>query len=106
MRENKSQVLYRMRLRLFKPRQPIPDVQTTSRERTLDPEVIMKGDDLRARAWESENETPIFHNDQHDSNNHISSEVTVRYDLANNEMCVIPGTSRESSPEISPQTDG
>ena len=29
---NKAQVLYRMRLRLFTPRQPIPDVQTTSHE--------------------------------------------------------------------------
>ena len=60
-----------MTLRLFMPRQPIPDVQTTSQEWKPDPEVTKMHDDLYARAWESENEIPIFHNGQHepDSNN-------------------------------------
>ena len=39
---NKTQVLHRMRLRLFTPRQPIPDVQTTSQEWKSNPEVIIK----------------------------------------------------------------
>ena len=66
---NKTQGLHRMKLRLFTPRQPIPDVQTTSQERRPDPEVIIKHDDLYARAWESEYETPIFDNGQHEPKN-------------------------------------
>ena len=57
---NETQVLHRMRLRLFIPRQPIPGVQTTLQEWKLDPEVIIKHDDLYAKAWESEYETPFF----------------------------------------------
>ena len=48
---NKTQVLHRMTLRSFTPRQPIPDVQTTAQEWKPDPEVIIKHDDLYARAW-------------------------------------------------------
>ena len=47
---NKTQVLHRMRLRLFTPRQPFPDVQTTSQEWRPDREVIINHDDLDARA--------------------------------------------------------
>ena len=39
---NKTQVPHRMRLCLFTPRQPIPDVQTTPQEWKSDPEVIVK----------------------------------------------------------------
>ena len=63
-RTNKTQVLHRMRLRLFTPRRPIPDVKTTSQERKLDAEVIIKHDNLYATAWESEDESPIFDNGQ------------------------------------------
>ena len=59
---NKIQVLHCMRLRMFTPRQPIPDVQTTSQERKHDPKVILRHDDLYAGAWVSEYETPIFDN--------------------------------------------
>ena len=47
---NKTQVLHRMRLHLLTPKQPIPDVQTTSQEWKPDIEVIIKHDDLYARA--------------------------------------------------------
>ena len=57
---NKTQVLHCIRLRLFTPKQPIPDVQTTSQEWKPDPDVIIKYDDLYARAWKSEYELPIF----------------------------------------------
>ena len=82
---NKTQVLHYMRLRLFAPRQPIPDIQTTSQEGKLDPEVIIKHDDLYARAWESDYETPIFDNGQHEPDHDNSPEITVRHDLANDE---------------------
>ena len=48
---NKTQILHRMRLRQFTPRQPIPDIPVTPREWQPDPEVIIKHDDLYARAW-------------------------------------------------------
>ena len=99
---NKTQVLRRMRLRLSTPRQPIPDVQTTSHEWKPDPEVIIKHDDLYARVWESEYETPIFDNDQHEPDRDNSPEVTVRHDLPNDETCTIRGTIQEDSPEILP----
>ena len=102
---NKTQVLHRMRLWIFRPRQPIPDVQTTSHECKPDPEVIKKHDDFYARAWESEYETPIFDNGQHESVSDNSPDVTVRHDLPNDETCTFPGTIQEDSPEILPHTD-
>ena len=47
---NKTQILHRMRLRHFTPRQPIPYIPVTPREWQPDPEVIIKRDDLYARA--------------------------------------------------------
>ena len=102
---NKTQSLHRMRLRLFTPRQPIPDVQTTLHEWKPDPEVSIKHDDLYARAWESEYGTPIFDNNQHEPDNGNSPEVTVRHDPPNDETCTITGTIQEDSPEMLPHTD-
>ena len=96
----KTQVLHRMR-----PRQPIPDVQTTSHEWKLDPEVIKKHDDLYARAWESEYVTPSFDNGHNEPDRDNSPEVTVRHNLPNDELCTVPGTIQEDSPEILPHTD-
>ena len=90
---NKTQVPLCMRLRLFTPRQPIPDVQRTTQELKPDPEVIIKHDNLYARAWESEYETPIFDNGQKELDRYNSPETTVRHDLPNDETCTIPGTS-------------
>ena len=89
-----------MRLRLFTPRQAIPDVQTKPQEWKPDAEVIIKDDDLYARAWESEYETPIFDNGQHEPDSDNSPEITVRHDLPNDKTCTIPGTMQEDSPEI------
>ena len=57
---NKTQILCRMRLRQFTPHQPVPDIPITPREWQPDPEVVMKHDDLYARAWECGNDEPIF----------------------------------------------
>ena len=43
---NKTHVLHRMRLQPFTPKEPVPDLQTTSHEWKPDPEVIFKNDDL------------------------------------------------------------
>ena len=102
---NKTQVLLYQRLRLFKPRQAIPDVQTTSQEWKPDPQVILKHDDVYARAWESDYETPIFDNGQHEPDKKNSPEITVRHDLPNDETCTILGNLQEDSPEIHPHRD-
>ena len=47
---NKMQILHRTRLRQFTPLQPIPDTPVTAREWQPDPEVVIKHDDLYARA--------------------------------------------------------
>ena len=93
-----------MRLGLLTPRLAMLDVYTTPQECKPDPEVIIEHDDLYARAWESEYETPFFDNSQDEPDNDNSPETTLRHDLANDEMCTIPGTKQESSPEILPQT--
>ena len=45
----------------------------------------MKLDDLCATAWESEYETPIFDNGQHEPDSGNSPEFAVRHDLPNDE---------------------
>ena len=47
---NKTQILHRMRLRQFTPRQPISDIPVTQREWQPDPEVVITHDDLYASA--------------------------------------------------------
>ena len=48
-----------------------------------DPEVIMEHDDLYARAWASEYETPIFDNGQYEPDSNNLPQITVRHDLPN-----------------------
>ena len=57
---NKTQVLCRMRIRQFAPRQPPTDVRITPQVYKPDPDVSLKHDDLYARAWEYDYEKPIF----------------------------------------------
>ena len=102
---NKMQFLHRMRLRQFKPRQPIPDIPNTLREWQPDPEVLIKHDDLYARAWKCEYDEPIFDSDYNTLVTPISREFTIRSEEAADEMMRTPGTIRENSPEIIPQTD-
>ena len=47
---NKTQILHRLRLRQFTPRQPLSDIPVTQREWQPDPEVVITDDDLYARA--------------------------------------------------------
>ena len=49
---DKTQILRRMRLRQFAPRQPLSDIPVTQREWQPDPEDVITHDDLYARAWE------------------------------------------------------
>ena len=93
-------MLHRTRLRQFTPRQPIPVLQIRPREWKPDPEVIIKHDDLYARAWESEYEKSIFDSAYKNSVTPNSTGITVRSEGAADETSTTPETKRESSLEI------
>ena len=92
-----------MRLRQFTPRQPIPVIQFTPRQRKSDPEVIIKHDVLSAGAWECEYYKSTFDSDYNNAVTTNSPEITVRSEVAIDGTSSIPGTTREESPEIFPQ---
>ena len=102
---NKTQILHQMRLHQFTTRQPIPDIPITACEWQPDPEFIIEHDDLYARAWECENDKLIFDSDYKNLVTPKSPEITIRSEEAADEMRSTPGTIREDSPEIIPQTD-
>ena len=95
----------RLRLRQFPPRQPIPDTRVTPRDWQPDPEVIIKHDDLYARAWEYEHDELIFDSGYNKLVTPNSPENTIRSAQAVDEMRSPPGIIREISPEFTPQTD-
>ena len=99
---NKTQTLHRMRLRQFTPRQPKPDTPVTPREWQPDPEVIIKHDDLYARAWECEFDKPIFDSDSDNLVSPNSPEVTVRSGEAADETRSTPGTIQADSSDFLP----
>ena len=57
---NKTQVLHRMQMRQFTPRQRPGDIRIAPQEFKPDPDVGLKHDDLYARAWEYDYEQPTF----------------------------------------------
>ena len=65
--KDKTQILHRMRLGTFTPREPISSVQNTSQERKPDAAVLIKYDDFYGRAWESNSDKPFCDNDQDES---------------------------------------
>ena len=91
-----------MRLRQFTPRQPIPDIPVTPREWQPGPEVIIKHDELYARAWECEYDKPIFDCDPDNLVSPNSHEITVRSGEAADETRSTPGTIQEDSSDILP----
>ena len=101
----KTQILHRMRLRQFTPRQPIPDIPITPREWQPDPEVVIKHDDLYARAWECEYDEPIFDTDYNNLATPNPAELAIRSEQAADEMRSTLGTIPENSPEIILQPD-
>ena len=102
---NKTKILHRMRLRHFTPRQPIPDIPVTARKWQPDPEVVIKRDDLFARAWECEFDEPVFDSDYNNLATTNSPEVTIRSEEAAAEKRSSPGTIRENSPETTQQPE-
>ena len=102
---NKTQVLHRMTMRQFTPRQPPVDIQIKPQEYKSDPEVSLNHDDLYASAWEYDYDKPIF-----DAENNIVAppnpqEILTQSDFSTEEMRKTPGATHDCSLEISPQTD-
>ena len=87
---NRTQILHQMRLRQFTLHQPIPDIPITSRKWQPDPEVVIKPDDLYARAWECEYDEPIFDSDYNNLPTPSSPEITIRSKQAAGELKSTP----------------
>ena len=102
---NKTQVLHRMRMRLFTPRQSPTDTQIKPQEYKPDSEVSLKHDDLYARAWEYDYEQPTSEAENNNATPPNSHEIPVQSDLSAEEMRNTPGATHECSTEIFPQTD-
>ena len=102
---NKTQILHRMRLRQFTPRQPPPDIPVTQREWQPDPKFVIAHDDLYVRAWECEYDEPIFDSDHNNLAAPNPSEITVRSEQTADEKRNTPGIIPGNSPEIIPQPD-
>ena len=103
---NKTQIVHRMRLRQFTPRQPLSDIPVTQREWHPDPEVVFTHDDLDARAWECEYDEPIFGSDYNNSAPPSPPESTIRSEKTADEMRSTPRILPENSPGNTPQPDG
>ena len=96
---HKPQIVRRMHLPPFTPKEPIPDVQTTSQDWKPDSEVVIKPDDLYARAWEFDFEEPIFDDDQDKPSPPLPSKVVVGSDHNYAETCSTPESDAEMSLE-------
>ena len=102
---NKTQVLHRMRMRQFTPRQPPADIAVKPHEYKPDPEVSHNHDGLYARAWEYDFEQPIFDAENDHEAPINSHEIPIQSDFSTEEMRNRPGEPHVCSPEIFPNTD-
>ena len=102
---DKTQVLHRMRMRQFTPRQSPADIHVNPHEYKPDPEVSINHDDLYASAWEHHYEQPIFDAENDNSVPPNESEIPIQSDVATVELRNTRGTTHECSPEISPPID-
>ena len=102
---DKTQVLHRMRMRQFTPRQPPADIRVNPHEYKPDPEVSIIHDDLYARAWEHHYEQPIFDAENDNSVPPNQPEIPIQSNLSTGKMRNTRGTTHECPPEISPPID-
>ena len=79
---DKTQVLHRMRMRQFTPRQPPADIRVNEHEYKPDPEVSNNHDDLYARAWEHHYEQPIFDDGNYNEIQPGPHEIPIQSDLS------------------------
>ena len=95
---DKTQVLHRMRMRQFTPRQPPADVRVNPHEDKPDPEVSINHDDLYARAWEYHYEQPIFDAENDNSVSPNQPEIPIQTDLSTGKMRNTRVSPRNFSP--------
>ena len=102
---NKTQVLHRMRMRQFTPRQPPADILVKPQEFKPDPEVSINHDDVYARSWGNDYEQPIFDAENNNPAPPSLNEIPVQFEFSTVEMRNTPATTHECSPDILPQPD-
>ena len=102
---NKTQLLHRMRMRQFTPRQPPADITVKPQDYKSDPEVNINHDDLYARTWEYDFEQPIFDAENDNAAPPNPREIPLQSDFSTEEMRNTQGATHECSPEIFPPTD-
>ena len=85
---------------------PMTDMQTSSQDWELEPEVIINYDVLYGGEWESEFNKITFDNDEDESSLPSSRCLALETDQRTAEVCTTPGTTSKGCPETSPQTDG
>ena len=102
---NKTQLLHCMRMHQFTHRQTPLDIRITQQLWKPDLEMRLKHDDLYARAWEGEYEKPIFDAKTDNATPPNLLEIPLQSHLATDETWNTPGTRREGSLEIFPQTE-
>ena len=100
-----TQVLHRMRMCQFTPRQPPADISVPPQEYKSDPEVSLHHDDLYARASEFDYDQLIFDNENDNAVPPNSQEILVQSDFSTEEMRNTSGKPHVCSPEIFPCTD-
>ena len=101
---NKTQVLNRMRMRQFTPRQPPSDITVKPQECKSDRELSLHRDDLYARAWEYDFEQPFFDAENDKAAPPNLQENPLQSDYSMEEMRNTPGYPHVCSPEIFPDT--
>ena len=102
---NKTQVLHRMRVRQFTPRQPPADIAVRPQEYKSDPEVSLHHDDLYARAWECDFGQPIFDAENDKAAPPNLQEIPLQSDYSPEEMRYTPGNPHVCCPEVFSCTD-
>ena len=103
---NKTQVLHRMRLQQFTPRQPLSDIPLAQREWQSDPEVVITHEDLYASAWECEYDEPIFDSFYNNLAPPSPHEKTIRSEQTADEITSTPGIIPGNSPGNTSHPDG
>ena len=101
---NKKQVLHRMKMRQFTPRQPPADITVKPQDYKSDREVSLHHDDLYARAWEYDFEQPIFDAENDKVAPPNIQKFPLQSDYSTEEMRNTPGNPHVCSPEILPCT--
>ena len=92
---DKTQVLHRMRMRQFTPRQPPADIRVNAHEYRPDPEVSINHDDLYARAWEHHYEQPTFDDGNNNETQPGSHEIPIQSGLSTGEIRNTLGTTHD-----------